>query len=1228
MGQAGSQPAAAPPRRAHTLPHEPPRHAPKVLPSLTESPRLRSTNNGQILQSGGTISGRRPSQPEHRAPHGHTHMNAFRSRSAGAAGAEGAPRDRERDPLHRSHTNLDLRQHEGSLSKRFGSEPDLRIEEEQQKPRNNNNKHFRKKYRAPPPPQIDNRDGSSPDSSEGNTRAEPQRKLRLFKTRNETKKQNVPVKESKIPQYRSTEYKSLDLNNQAFERRYKSPFKDKDQHFKYPDTHDMKQSTSSLKREEHILQGSKQDYRKSRTDRTGGCRAKTNKTNETEAWKTPLLNRDFRYSERFKREEEISPLRREKSFDATLISSDRDSESPKALHESRMKTIGEQLKVNKLSPLASTSKPLRKSLPSLLVKNIEEKDEFQTELKKATSRIRSDLVSKVNNISENKTSQKEKSNAQRPNPTKNSASVVNKVKDSSPKISIKKPLKEEISVSKLSSNRRPLTRLNDNKPTITASSNVKTTNVTVHVNSKRNPRAMPDRGQASGKESTPEHSPTRKKEPVMNHFSKEKAPPQERKQSAPSKQFYFGMIEQKQSAQKDNLKDFPGLGSPIIEEISNFHLIEKKLLGYHDEDEEFEKFNARLKEDCKIKNISSESALSSDGSEGEGSDSSLGIALRLRPTLPKKQPAVPRFSPAAAWRQLASLDAHLAAETQPLAVETKVLGEASPESSPRSEQSADKSGDSGISGDHAHSDPRLDSPSRHHPEIHPDTWTPQQDLGDSSSDGAGQDLVRMHPDGLVTYSARGQPFSLSLPREPDKFKGMSCFYECFQGKQIQQGFNSLQKLRKSVSGALGAALGSRRFDLEHEPMLPEQEQNWFLTKSAPNSLSNPLLFPTARKVSAEEDIKEETPPPEEKEESGSWRPGGASYMSWGGHVMYLPPAPAAARQPLSMLGPIDRPVRSKSSGELEVAARAARAARGGALAGEMRERERSASPGVARALPATVHPVTRKSTESRSRGKRFTFQSTVRQLERRRLAERLSREADLKEQQRKTELEAMRRVEEEFQRKRAREKASIRQQLRLVSGSASMPSNNHHAKLRDEPDGSAFRESPAPESRSRDSRDGRARHSNASSETSGRSKSTTPVRCIELSEWRVAGDSAARQYRDWGARPAPAHAHPPACARMPIATPAVYNATEVEAFTGSPRSDNYRLEFARGVARSPRTPRAPRLLAAREPSSSGSELSLRHPIQIREETKEEPEEPAIVPTLRPAGPARAAVATH
>lgn len=40
-----------------------------------------------------------------------------------------------------------------SINKRFGSEPDLRIEEEQKT--RNGNKHFRKKYRAPPPPTND-----------------------------------------------------------------------------------------------------------------------------------------------------------------------------------------------------------------------------------------------------------------------------------------------------------------------------------------------------------------------------------------------------------------------------------------------------------------------------------------------------------------------------------------------------------------------------------------------------------------------------------------------------------------------------------------------------------------------------------------------------------------------------------------------------------------------------------------------------------------------------------------------------------------------------------------------------------------------------------------------------------------------------------------------------------------------------------------------------------------
>ncbi|GBP38095.1 hypothetical protein EVAR_80376_1 [Eumeta japonica] len=217
---------------------------------------------------------------------------------------------------------------------------------------------------------------------------------------------------------------------------------------------------------------------------------------------------------------------------------------------------------------------------------------------------------------------------------------------------------------------------------------------------------------------------------------------------------------------------------------------------------------------------------------------------------------------------------------------------------------------------------------------------------------------------------------------------------------------------------------------------------------------------------------------------------------------------------------------------------------------------------------------------------------------------------------------------------------------------------------RDEPDGSASRAGSGCGERPC----ARAPHSRASSEISARSKSTTPVsrphcfnrlaltagpnhartyqasgtdnnlqfyqamrvRSVELTEWRNGGP---RQYLDWGAPAgvAASHAHPAACARMPKAAPCTAvpaNNGECEAFTGSPRSDNYRLEFARGVPRSPRTPRAPRLLPApRSPSTSGSELSLRQPIRISEPDAKEQEEPAIVPTLRPARPARTACAT-
>lgn len=92
----------------------------------------------------------------------------------------------------------------------------------------------------------------------------------------------------------------------------------------------------------------------------------------------------------------------------------------------------------------------------------------------------------------------------------------------------------------------------------------------------------------------------------------------------------------------------------------------------------------------------------------------------------------------------------------------------------------------------------------------------------------------------------------------------------------------------------------------------------------------------------------------------------------------------------------------------------------------------------------------------KTKNHRFTFQSTVRQIERRRIADKLSKEAEFKEAQRLSELEAMRRVEEEFQKKRAHEKANIRQQLRLYSMEENQCSSlpvDWNENSRAEPDG-------------------------------------------------------------------------------------------------------------------------------------------------------------------------------
>lgn len=256
-------------------------------------------------------------------------------------------------------------------------------------------------------------------------------------------------------------------------------------------------------------------------------------------------------------------------------------------------------------------------------------------------------------------------------------------------------------------------------------------------------------------------------------------------------------------------------------------------------------------------------------------------------------------------------------------------------------------------------------------------WTPQQDLGDDSSVDETQNFGAR----TKRFASGPHVFSLSLPREQH-------LESYFGDKTPFQHYTGLQRFKKSVSGVLGNLANKK----DSEQSNSQNSNNWFLSKSAPNSLNNgfnSIETASPHKSDAQENLSSLVP---------------SSNKQSSGRLMYLPELENACQNRAR--------VRSKSA-----------------------DRSRQANLSVFSKSCENISMEVKSSSEPEDlqdppkvdsdnwRGrkpKKFTFQSTVRQIERRRLAEKLSREAERKEQQRLRELEAMQRVEEEFQRKRAR----------------------------------------------------------------------------------------------------------------------------------------------------------------------------------------------------------------
>ncbi|KAI9560183.1 hypothetical protein GHT06_014197 [Daphnia sinensis] len=249
---------------------------------------------------------------------------------------------------------------------------------------------------------------------------------------------------------------------------------------------------------------------------------------------------------------------------------------------------------------------------------------------------------------------------------------------------------------------------------------------------------------------------------------------------------------------------------------------------------------------------------------------------------------------------------------------------------------------------------------------------------------------------------------------------------------IPQKYNSLRKLKRSVSGAFATAFRRTKCSPSDEDNDDEcnvrrnghhaaghhcDDGNWMLSRSAPNSILNGSggdddgSYPSIRKLQSrsEADLL--------AQQNHGFAQLGHQYPAYSQpsvlstqRIVYLPQydsriVSAHARQPR-----LSRPVSMDQT--------------------DMMRRARSADAVFLEAKKQSVGQ--RLFGNGHSPSKKFTFQSTVRVHEKRLLEEKLSREAEQKERKRLQETLAMQRVEEEFQRKRAREKANIRQQLRVL----------------------------------------------------------------------------------------------------------------------------------------------------------------------------------------------------
>ncbi|XP_011266728.1 uncharacterized protein LOC105257654 isoform X4 [Camponotus floridanus] len=1278
-----------------SFPRELTRHHPqqpaghKVLPEPPNQ-RLRATNNGSIIHNGGTISGRRP--PALTLPHDLNKPGIFRSRSTSASNI-GASRGRklEQRCCHRSEIGCCVESEMQEL-KRFGSEPDLRYSPTGQEAARCNGKqqhqhamehrhcgngHYperdcreresryrnKKKYKAPAPP-SNGVDRSSPDSyryaesgqdRQGGCRGEeevqpPPRRSRLFKTRAETKRAQVNWLSSSSQnhvgercensggggsglenerQWRGEDGRAANKENRLAWRDLQDRWCRDDQRRLriFDGKNTLQRSMSSPEFQAELMQVARKVRNKLH------CNGRSSSAVESGNLMERNSNVDrFKDSktEETKRPEKRSAKNEESSRDECAIEN-------RIIEERRMIDRCNRSE-NKLTYEE------RKENTRDLGKTQNYLEERQTEASGGKRR----LVEKLATF--------DKSSAVHPKdpPRKNS-------KDGMKCSSAERFLSEK--------QRRDLLEDYQRAKSVAKSRKYENTAEPARTRSESPVRpyvrTTDSRGQGSGRESTPERTSEAKEKGKekdsdrrwrKNDARNTDGVPDEKRWSCEP----VSTTMEKKDESKEKLVRKPEVKEVVREK--NWHVLPsleksapKTFYFGMDEalsnesrncvDQHMEQIQSRLQ--AREVNGSIECHDYTD----DGKSGMEDISLKLRPTLPKKQLEIPRFSPSAAWRLLSALEApgpnmSTASEEIPVMFEERIERLSRPPPplialGPRS--SHDKSGDSGISGDAgAVNDDSLDISTNTNnnrlktPATRP-TWTPQQDLGEESSSDAGVDSPPPMPT-PVKFPPRAHVFSLSLPRDDNRMY----LYNPDPKSKEGSTFNSLQKLKRSVSGALGLS----PLDLERKRTRDVLDDNWLLSTSAPTSLQHTQITDATRSSPSgwkpsfdDEDDDEDLV--EDLEDRGDFpmimKPPSFSYLASGGHVMYLPESNDSQYQSQSSnyrsnmvmdseknfsnnIGPKYRKngvdeFRKSDKDIKETQSKNSAILKDKPLTsdGKVNNRFSKSCENISEMKQRSVSPTTQQNLQddkeaaseaksqlkNNSKGRRFTFQSTVRQIERRRLAEKLSREAEAKERQRKGELEAMRKVEEEFQRKRAREKANIRQQLRLYSmdeNMSSLPTVWDSSQLsRADPDGAPSSSASSPTSVP-PTKLATIRKSSVSSDEYLRKRApSTDSRQQQQQQHQQQQPREYKDYRpkyyDWTPNESSSHleykqttVHPKVVCDIPKSSAVFVDAHTTTGKTANlsstPRSDNYRKDFAHGA------------VAARSSlASSDSELS-------------------------------------